>query len=153
MTNRGETLLLEIARCPNVAICLGIDGGNHPCATIVQSQRAIGIVDQQVPEPWSGHLESAPILFVSSNPSIRPDEDYPTPSWSDQEITDYFSNRYGGGRKQWTKDGKQSLLKDGRYAEKTSHFRAEVASRAGELLGRKARPGVDYVLTEVVHCK
>lgn len=70
-----------------------------------------------------------------------------------QEITDYFSNRYGGGRKQWTREGKQSLLKDGSYAEKTSHFRAEVAARAGELLGRKARAGIDYVLTEVVHCK
>lgn len=150
MTDRTENLLLEIARCPHVATCLTRDGIDHPCSTIVRSQWAVGIVDHQLPEPWSGRIDSAPILFVSSNPSIRPDD---TPSWSDQEITDYFSNRYGGGRKQWTKDGKSSLLKDGSYAEKTSHFRAEVAARAGELLGRKARAGIDYVLTEVVHCK
>lgn len=153
MSNRTANLLLEIARCPNVAICLTRAGTDHPCSTIVRSQWAIGITDHQVPKPWSGHIESAPILFVSSNPSIRPDEDYPGSVWSDGEIVDYFSNRYGGGRKNWTKNGKQSLLKDGTYATNTSHFRAEVAARAGELLGRKARPGIDYVLTEVVHCK
>jgi len=70
--------LVTIARCPNLAACL--DGGvpGHPCAAIVLNQwdgvsreERLGRWREahQLPEPWDGHLETAPILFVSSNPS------------------------------------------------------------------------------------
>ena len=33
----------------------------------------------QLPEPWQGHLEHTPILFVSSNPSISDSVNVPPP--------------------------------------------------------------------------
>ena len=52
----------------------------------------------QVPEPWSGNLEHAPILFLSSNPSISTAELYPRWEWPDEEIADFFGRRFGGGQ-------------------------------------------------------
>ena len=65
-----QDLLLQIARCPNVAHCLSGAGQSHPCSTIVNHQRTLGIHDPYVPVPWIGHIETAPILFLSSNPSV-----------------------------------------------------------------------------------
>jgi len=108
--------------------------------------------EHQVPEPWSGQLARAPILFVSSNPSISRSEDYPTWRWSDVEIADFFDNRFGGGRKRWVTDGARSLRADGTRSGSVA-FWAGVRNRAGELLGRPAVPGEDYALVEVVRCK
>jgi hypothetical protein len=52
----------------------------------------------QVPEPWSGELEHALILILSSNPSISTAEIYPRWEWPDEEIADFFGRRFGGGR-------------------------------------------------------
>lgn len=71
--------LVRVARCPNLAACLDDEAPDHPCATIVLNQwqgvppserLARWREAHQLPEPWDGHLENAPILFVSSNPSI-----------------------------------------------------------------------------------
>lgn len=99
------TLLLKIARCPNVPACL--EGGHegHPCSTIVGSQAAGGLEDFQVPEPWSGQIRSAAVLFVSSNPSISEVEAYPRWSAPDDLIDEFFTQRFGGGRKVWIKQG------------------------------------------------
>jgi hypothetical protein len=72
--------------------------------------------------------------------------------WSDAEITDFFENRFGGGRKPWVTDGARSLLADGSRSGSVS-FWAGVRNRAGDLLGRSALPGEDYALVEVVRCK
>jgi hypothetical protein len=106
----------------------------------------------QVPEPWSGELEHALILILSSNPSISTAEIYPRWEWPDEEIADFFGRRFGGGRRQWIKDGTKSLRPDGSYGRATA-FWAAVRQRAIELLQREVRPGVDYALTEIVHCK
>jgi hypothetical protein len=47
------------------------------------------------------------------------------------------------------------LLKDGSYdaAPRAGKYWREIHNRAIELLGVHARPGSDYALTEVVHCK
>jgi hypothetical protein len=140
-------LLLEIARCPNFNSSEG-----NPCKTIVQTQLE---EDYQVPEPWSGDLEHAPILFLSSNPSISVREKYPRSTWSDDEMIDFFSHRFGGGGiENWTKDGKYTLLECGGYKKTWVRYWASVRGRAAELLGRKdVQPGVDYTFSEVVHCK
>jgi hypothetical protein len=98
--NAADYLLLEIARCPVVEYCLEQPHRSHPCAEIVRSQGATELTDFQVPEPWSGPISTAPILFVSSNPSISKsfppsdlDEEYPTgssSSWPDARIVDFF---------------------------------------------------------------
>jgi hypothetical protein len=91
-------LLLEIAHCPNFN-----SNEDNPCRTIVQTQPQ---EDYQLPESWSGDLEHAPILFLSSNPSIGMMEKYPSSSWPDDRIIDFFSHRFGGGLEDWTKDGR-----------------------------------------------
>jgi hypothetical protein len=61
-------------------------------------------------------------------------------------------NRFGEGRKAWVTDGARSLLADGKRSGSVP-FWAGVRNRAGDLLGRKARPGIDYTLAEIVRCK
>jgi hypothetical protein len=147
-----RTLLSEIVHCPHARECREDLTAENPCRQIVDYQNSLGLEKFQVPEPWSGQIEQAPILFLSSNPSIGSDEDYPTWDWSYSELHDYFNYRFGGGRKQWIIDGTKSLLKDGTYSRST-RFWAAVRQRAIELLQRNVSPGIDYALTEIVHCK
>ncbi len=149
---RAEQLLLEIARCPVALDCLSGGIGASPCGVIVGSQKASASQPFQVPEPWSGDVTKAFILFISSNPSISQEEEYPTLQWSDGEIADYFMNRFGGGQRPWIRDGAHALRKDGSYSRGTAFWRF-VRNRATELLQRPAAPGIDYALTEVVRCK
>jgi hypothetical protein len=138
-------LLVEITRCMN----FNSNEGN-PCTKIVQVQTED---DYQVPEPWSGDLENAPILFLSSNPSISSKEKYPRHSWPDDRIIDFFVHRFGGGIENWTKNGRYILYKDGTYSNIWVRYWGGVRRRAIELLGSDVRPGIDYVMSEVVHCK
>lgn len=146
-----KTLLHEIAHCPHVQSCLQNPSLEHPCREIIASQ-SCQLDAYQVPEPWSGRIEGAPILFLSSNPSISTIEDYPTGFWSEEDIDDYFNNRFGGGRKKWIINGTKPLLTDGGYG-RSVHFWSAVRQRAIELLERDFTPGMDYALTEIVHCK
>ena len=148
-------LLHEIVHCPIVQQWFTDHNSNNPCALVISSQRAQSPEHFQVPEPWSGDVEHAPILFLSSNPTIDESgrEEYPRWAWSEEWIADFFFHRFGGGRKQWIdEDGIRSLQRDGSWG-KAVRFWTEVRSRARELLERDVRPGVDYALTEVVHCK
>lgn len=158
-------LLLEIAKCPVIRICREQPGSTHPCAEIVGSQGAATMADFQVPEPWSGPIATAPILFVSSNPSISRsdppsdlDEEYPTGSgaaWPDARLVDFFEGRFGGGRKERIRDGIYYRRQNGSFAtgKHWVRFWASAKARASEALGRPAVPGRDYAMTEVVRCK
>lgn len=151
-------LLREIARCPNVSRCFKRNGSSNPCYKIVRSQGNKILASHQLPEPWSGRLEAAPILFLSSNPSIenpgQETEEYPRLSWANADIEDFFTNRFGGGRKNWIAGGVRFLRSDDSYSPEYVRYWAFVRSRAKELLQRKdVVPGVDYALSEVVHCK
>lgn len=76
----GMDLLLEIARCSNIRVCL--NGGKvSACTDIVGIQGEL-LSRHQVPEPWTGHLEKAPILFLSSNPFLSQLDAYPRWGWS-----------------------------------------------------------------------
>lgn len=89
------SLIEQITHCPEVdAVWQGEAG--HPCRKIVLTQ-STSSEEFQVPEPWAGHLSQAPLLFISSNPSISDDEPYPR--WSDpaDERVDFFDNRFGPG--------------------------------------------------------
>ena len=159
------SLLLAIVRCPVVGLCLEQPDPSHPCAGIVRSQGVAKLADFQVPEPWSGPIATAPILFVSSNPAIGRsdpptplDEEYPTGSgteWPDERFVDYFEGRFGGGREEWTRRGIFYRRKDGSFTTGNQwvKFWASAKKRAGEALGRPAVPGRDYAMTEVVRCK
>ena len=111
----------------------------HPCSTIVGLQSD---EERHVPEPWCGHIDTAPILFVSSNPSISEVERFPTPSWSPEDTADFFERRF---------DADAGHISSKAYSR--VRFWSSVRARASEILGRDATPGTDFALTEVVHCK
>ena len=150
-------LLLETARCPVVEHCLG-GATDHPCSKIVQSQGVRSLADFQLPEPWSGHIAQSPILFLSSNPSIgiTLDHEYPRATWDDASIVDYFENRFGDSPLSSVADGICNHLPGGQRSQRSVRYWAGVRARAGELLEkpvRELRPGYDYALSEIVHCK
>ena len=186
---RTRAHLLEVARCKLVEKCLKGPPANHPCATIVLEQW-LGVDEKerrrswraahQLPEPWDGHLERAPILFVSSNPSIsggprvgRPRELEQNPpglffGFSAQEHPsirklgqgprwywrgDEIVDRYEAAFDLYIADGIRGRLPD-ETTTSAVRFWSEVRGRARELiLHRDVEPGVDYALTEVVRCK
>jgi len=94
----------------------------------------------------------AAALFVSSNPSISEVEACPRWSAPDDLIDEFFTQRFGGGRKVWIKQGRYGLRQDGTYGRAVAFWSA-IRQRAIELLERPVRPGHDDALTEVVHCK
>lgn len=144
-----RTLLLEIARCFNLV--QGMKEAAHPCSQIVgmQKREMAGI---HLPEPWCGDIEKAPVLFVSSNPGFTTEELFPSMSWQDDDIADFFAHRFGGGRRPWILDGNRRLNIDGTHSVARPYW-SSIKRRAGEILGREPAPGVDYAMTEIVHCK
>lgn len=149
-------LLQEIAHCPNVEDCKAHPHSSHPCAAIVAVQDSLPLAAHQLPAPWSGHLEIAPILFLGSNPSITNEEENPVGSWSDEQIADFFTNQFGGGRKEWIRDGRYWLAKDGTHSNRPVAFWSAIRRRAAELMEVNVtvvQPGIDYCTSVVVHCK
>ena len=133
--NKAE-LLLAITRCPEVERAQRDDG--HYCHEIVCSQPAD---DFQVPEPWRGQIATAPILFVSSNPSIAdPDPDYPRADWQDDKIVEYFQEGFGRMRPE-----DRNRVPFWRSVDRIAH---RIFGDNGTVT-----PGQDYALTEIVHCK
>jgi hypothetical protein len=151
------SLLTDIARCPIVEQCL--KGENvHPCSKIVGSQGVATVEAFQSPEPWSGHISKAPILFLSSNPSIgiTSEGQYPRSTWDDESIEDYFENRFGGSSLSSVANGIYDHLSNGERASTFTRYWAGVRSRAAEILGKAKAdviPGTDYALSEAVRCK
>jgi uracil-DNA glycosylase len=155
---KGMDLLEEIIRCEHIRDCLIRANIKNPCYDLVNSQGIRSYDNFQVPEPWSGDLEHAKILFISSNPSISkrdkgsPFEQYPVASWDDKRISDFFTNRFKDD-KGYAKNGIYYRQNDGNFNSISVRYWASVKKIAEGLLLRKAIPGVDYALTEVVHCK
>jgi hypothetical protein len=153
--NDTEQLLLKIARCEIAQNLVGKPGISDCCSTVVAQQKASSWAKFQVPEPWSGHLRTARILFLSSNPSISLKEAYPTGSVADAELLDFFERRFDGN---WVKDGKfarnneTTRMATGEEYGKSVNYWANIRQRANELIAN-AVPGIDYALSEVVHCK
>ena len=148
----GAALLQEIAHCPVIADWFANPDRRtaNPCRGIIAYQTAAALPEYQLPEPWRGDLEHAPLLFVSSNPSIgptRPDQ-YPRWDWPNEAIAAHFVNSFGKA----IVDGAYINRGDGRRGRYVA-FLGGVLSLARELLEPNVRPGIDYALTEVVHCK
>jgi len=152
-TADAREVFLSVARCANVARCLESDAP-HPCREIVRYQirtRGVeGYGEFQVPEPWVGEITVAPILFVSSNPSIGEDR-HAIGSSSDDALWDSHHHAFGGGTRPYIIGGIRSTTPEGARLKKVAYWVA-VRSRARELIA-DAVPGRDYALTEVVHCK
>jgi hypothetical protein len=120
-TSIMRKLFNQISHCRNVRLCFEEKKASHPCRNIVMSQKTI-LSEFKVPEPWSGHLDRATILFLGSNPSISSNVRNPRWSSSNSMIRDYFINRFGGGREEWVRDGIHVLDSGGKY-DKSSWVR------------------------------
>jgi hypothetical protein len=129
---KSTRLLLKVARCPIVSDCLA--GSRHACSTVVAAQ-GLPPSRHQLPEPWNGRIESAPILFVGSNPGFNPREKpFPTSKWDNADIERFFVTRF-------------------ERTDQSAHYWSVVRGIASDLLGHAASPGIDYALTEIVRCK
>lgn len=158
-SSSARDLALEVARCPNITGALG--DTTHPCHDVVAVQSGPES-DRQVPEAWAGSLETARVLFISSNPSIseakegepsETAESYPRAADSDEEIVDFVTRRFDLDvlpAPHVVNNGHRRI--DGTYAPPTKFWSA-IRARAVELLGPGVEPFHDYAMTEVVHCK
>ena len=123
MTSRraaeADALLLRIARCAELDTAR--TDSAYPCAKVARAQQPLVPGRWQVPEPWNGDLAGAPLLFVSSNPSYDPKEEFPTAASEDIEIVDFFRNRSRSGstvacdRSEWTARRKRMCGSWSRY--------------------------------------
>jgi hypothetical protein len=145
-----DDLLLEIAHCKTMHDLLADRRAEHSYARIVHDQRPRENGRTQLPEPWNGNLGAAPLLFVSSNPSISRQERCPETSWPLQDVSEFFYHRFGDSPAAPIQGGCMVLNKDGSRS-KAVPFLSWARGRAAEL--GVTRPGIDYALTEVVHCK
>lgn len=141
--------LMDVGRCPIVAQVREGCAPGHPCSSIVNNQAHVPLPLHQGPEPWTGHLDQAKVLFVSSNPSYGEDDAYPRWSAPTTDLVDYFESRFDGGPGQIA-DGAYLVAPDG--TRKYIQFWGSCLRVVQEVLP-DARPGVDYALTEVVRCK
>lgn len=114
-SQRARDLLLTIARCSLVEEQFLNPSLLQPCSGVIKAQAPLLRDSHQVPEPWSGRLESAAVLFFGSNPSINSVEVFPTEPWTDDDVADFFCNRFGDGRREWVKKGRWVLRDDGTY--------------------------------------
>lgn len=160
LTTEERALITKVARCELIGRADREDA--HPCHGVVRSQGDAGEYDRQVPEAWAGNLHGSRLVFLSSNPSISEPgsgqpldsaEDYPRASATDTRIIEFLGRRFDQTLPApFVKKGRY-LQQNGQYAQRPVKFWTSVQRRAEELLGPTADPSVNYVMTEVVHCK
>lgn len=132
------------------------------CQKICEYQKELLKDDQEfskaifhMPEPWSGNLRTAKILFVGSNPSIDLNEDFPkfeSEEWPDDRVVNFFSGRLDKlenlNSKYWTWILKFAgcileIINPIRTLDKKND---EEKNKIRDIASRIA-------LTEIVHCK
>lgn len=185
-----ELLLVEIARCPLVESNICEDRQAHPCHGVVTYQWPNLDARQRcdrwkkehhVPEPWAGHIEEAPLLFLSSNPSVaslrppiapRPEEFAPPiERIGDHHVAQHSAfrhglaspkpiwtdaelvDRYSNAFDVWMVNGTHGVADESGSRGKRISYWADVRPIAEALFDRAVVPGHDYAITEVVHCK
>lgn len=133
-----KTLLINISRCNEVKNA--ITNNNHPCHKIVNSQDKLKSF--QNPEPWNGDISKADVLFLSSNPSYNPDENYPNDSWEDEKIYNYHKNRFSDEHYQKNKNKVLFWRKTRKSASWLLNISLEDETLEEHIC-----------MTEIVHCK
>jgi hypothetical protein len=143
-------VLLKIARCNELPIARA--DPKHPCHGVAVVQPPENPDDWQVPEPWRGDLANAPLLFVSSNPSLGKD-DCPWHSESDLVITRYYGrNVISTHFPKWTSRAGVPSTRGVPFWQ-SIHARAVELYELCNINKTDVIPGLDYAITEVVHCK
>jgi hypothetical protein len=189
----AHDLSLAISRCPIMEAHLEGRGGGQECRNVVLHQWAKVPSEEarkrrwrrehHAPIPWTGHLEKAPILFLSSNPNLSPRDlrkpeevEIADPEPRDELLgktidahpslwkpfrapkpywaADEVVDVHENNFDVWVKaDGVTPLSATSRRRPKVPYW--EFAREQAEHLlnERPLRPGHHYALTEVVHCK
>ncbi len=171
MTEQANVLRLAEEVCDCREVSNALSSSSHPCHEVVSVQGlTLEPATRQRPEPWFGNLQSAKVLFISSNPSINEDhgdqrEEFPTYEWEPERAARFFVERIT------TRDDspvtfdhaeeKNFLTRclDGEYRSGVTQPKKpqptwnNTHERALELLGPEADPRSNYAITEVVHCK
>lgn len=150
LTGAARDLFLTIGRCPVIAEVRATGGPGCPCRGIVelQSDRPL---ERHTAEPWLGHIDRAPILFVSSNPGWSDDQGgIADGTRTDKDFIDKFINFFDAGK--YSVGGIRGVGPDGKPEKRWVPYWASTRARATELLGTGVVPGESYALTEVVHC-
>ena len=143
-------LLIDICRCPNIKDVLINKNFNNPCFQTVKSQN-VDFDNFQVPEPWSGDITQANIVFLLCNPSISENENFPTHKNKDEELEDFFINRHNGNRPGKFIDG--NIVVYANNKTKVNRTLSEIKKIAEHIFGKKCKPGKDYAQLEITHCK
>jgi hypothetical protein len=160
LTAEERALIIKVARCE--LIVRADREEDHPCHAVVGSQGVTDEDDRQVPEAWAGNLHGSRVVFLSSNPSISEPvsgqpldraEDYSRSASTDQKIIESQGLRFDRTLPRPFVQNGRYLQQDGHYSQRPVMFWTSVQRRAEELLGPTAHPSVNYVMTEVVHCK
>ena len=143
-----KDLCIKIARCTQLGV--------FPCDKIASVQS--NCILKQMPEPWNGHLATAEIMFIGSNPSIDFDEYFPNIGWDNDDIYDFFEDRFKNG-KIVKSTGKKASVRYWNSLKKYIiwiHQALQSASLSEEMtidenIVRSLIPNI--VSTEIVHCK
>lgn len=129
-----------------------------PCQRIVRLREQFPL-KSHIAEPWVGHIDRAPILFVASNPGWDDDTGISTLAQDDEagekdddRLIDYIINYFGGGLRTYSRGGIRGVDPNGKPDKRWVRYWAFARRRAIELLGDSVVPGESYALTEVVHC-
>jgi len=184
----------EIAHCPVMVQCL--KGANLPCRDVVLAQWPKPWDDEEqtarrlyrwplqhpLPVPWVGHIETSPLLFLSSNPAggvVSADEPpYPprpnerSPDVPERDPALYPSLRYPHAAPKWwwshegindhfdnqfylwVDEEHRSRSKPGDKRRPPTLFWKKAHERAVQLFNTEdVTPGRHYAMTELVHCR
>ena len=133
------------------------------CNALYNSQHCASIADFQIPEPWNGDIENAPILFVGLNPGFLDVELYPklgNPYWlqanggfDEAKVEDFFEHRFNSAHQYVQYPNKTKITSGGYKLLRGRTFWGYVKSIADKVLNRASTPGTDFAITEIVHCK
>lgn len=173
MTTNAEQrkLLLQIANCKIAhetldSLLAERDTDDLPCKEVCNFQlvhspekgggTAQGNTPQTIeksffhsPEPWNGNLDTAEILFVSSNPSINFKEDFPKlegGGWKNGDIERFFIDRLEKD-KNYNSMYWKGILKYSGYILDITNTVEKIEKDTERIISPK------IALTEIVHCK
>ena len=159
MTSNAKTIAWEIINC-------GLQNAPDPncvCNALYNSQ-CTSKADFQIPEPWNGDIENAPKLFVGLNPGFLDVELYPklgnqywtlaNGEFDTAKVEDFFEHRFNSSYKYVQYPNKTKIVPEDYKSLKGRTFWAYVKSIADKILNTSnSNPGVDFAITEIVHCK
>lgn len=158
MTTNAKNIAWDIINCG----LQNAPNSNSECNALYISQQCASIADFQIPEPWNGDIENAPILFVGLNPGFLDVELYPklgNPYWlqanggfDEAKVEDFFEHRFNS-RHQYVQYPNKTKIISGGYKVLRHTFWGYVKSIADKIMNGQSTPGVDFAITEIVHCK